>query len=185
VLAGELVRLRAILASDAAGRRRWLNDREVTLHYSHGYPLSREEQQAWLDEASRQTSPPCIVLAIDTLDGRHIGIINLDGINSENRSAELGIMIGEKDCRSMGYGTDAILTLLRFAFQEINLNRVWLDVNAENARAIACYRKCGFVEEARFRQHRYKLGRYSDSVIMSVLAEEYRARGVASTKDGP
>jgi RimJ/RimL family protein N-acetyltransferase len=185
MLAGKLVRLRAIQASDAAGRWRWLNDREVTLYYNHGYPVSRAEQQAWLDEASRQTSPPFIVLAIDMLDERHIGIINLNGISRENRSAELGIIIGEKDCWSRGYGTDAIITLLRFAFDEINLNRVWLDANAENGRAIACYRKCGFVEEARFRQHRYKLGRYSDSLIMGVLADEFRAlHGAALTEGG-
>jgi len=186
VLAGKLVRLRAVQGSDCEGGWRWLNDREVTLHYSRGYPVSRAEQQVWLDEASRQTSPPAIVLAIDTLEGRHIGIINLDGSDRENRSAELGIMIGEKDCWRRGYGTDAIITLLRFAFDEINLNRVWLDVNAENGRAIACYRKCGFVEEARFRQHRYKLGRYSDTLIMGILAAEYRAlHGAALTKELP
>jgi RimJ/RimL family protein N-acetyltransferase len=180
------VRLRPVQAGDAEGRQRWLNDREVTLYYSRGYPVSRIEQEVWLDQASKQTSPPFVVLAIETLDGRHIGIINLDGIHLEDRSAELGIMIGEKDSWNRGYGTDAIVTLLRFAFDEINLNRIWLDVNAENGRAIACYLKCGFVEEARLRQHRYKEGRYSDTLIMAVLAEEYRGRhDVLSAKESP
>ena len=64
-----------------------------------------------------QTRPPVISLAIETAeDGRHIGGLNLHNIVAEDRRATLGIMIGEKDCWSRGYGTDAILTLLRYGF---------------------------------------------------------------------
>ncbi len=176
MLEGSLVRLRPIASDDGERRRQWLNDPEVTRYYSRGYPVSRAESNAWVERASKETSPPQITLAIETVAGRHIGITNLDHIDRDNRSCELGIMIGEKDCWSQGYGTDTVLTLLRFAFDEVNLNRVWLDVNAENKRAVACYLKCGFVEEAQLRQHRYKAGVYSDSLIMAALADEFRAK---------
>jgi RimJ/RimL family protein N-acetyltransferase len=140
-------------------RGRWLNDREVTRLQPR--PPSRAPSSGLVGRGFEADSPQHCV-CIDTLEGRHIGITNLDGIDRENRSAELGIMIGEKDCWSRGYGTDAILTLLRFAFHEINLNRVWLDVNEENGRAVACYSKCGFVEEP-VQAAPLKLGRYSDS----------------------
>ena len=176
MLEGQVIRLRAVRPDDSERRRQWLNDPEVTRYYSRGYPVSRVESDAWVEQAAKETSPPQITLAIETLDGRHIGITNLDHIDRESRQCELGIMIGDKDYWSHGYGTDTILTLLRFAFDEVNLNRVWLDVNEANARGIACYLKCGFVHEARLRQNRYKAGIYSDSLIMGVLANEFRAK---------
>src|SRR5262249_25879206 len=70
---------------------------------------------------------------------------------------------------------DAIRTLLRFAFDELNLHRVVLDVDERNERAIAAYKKCGFVEEGRLRDDRYAGGRYWATVVMGVMAEEFRA----------
>jgi RimJ/RimL family protein N-acetyltransferase len=180
MLKGSLVRLRPVESSDTERCWRWMNDKEVTLYLNHGTPVSRAEQQAWVEKVALQTPPPEMTLAIDTLEDRHIGIISLEGIENVNRLAELGIVIGDREYWSRGYGRDAILTLLRFAFNEMNLNRVWLDVHEDNARAIACYRKCGFIEEARLRQHRYKLGRYRDSLIMAVLRHEFAGDHAAS-----
>jgi len=84
-------------------------------------------------------------------------------------------MIGEKDCWGRGYGTDAIRALLRFAFREMNLNRVWLTTGENNPRALACYRKCGFREEGHLRQDRYLEGRYWDTILMGILREEFEA----------
>jgi RimJ/RimL family protein N-acetyltransferase len=175
---GKLVRLRAREMTDLENSIRWINDPEVTcfLGGQARYPWSRAEEEDWLRGAVLQTKPPEVSLSIETLaDSRHIGGIGLHKVGAEDRKAELGIMIGEKDCWSRGYGTDAILTLLRFAFDEMNLNRVDLTVHDDNARAIACYRKCGFVEEGRLRQDRYKAGAYHDTLIMGILADEFRA----------
>jgi RimJ/RimL family protein N-acetyltransferase len=140
------------------------------------YPTSRGEEEEWLAKTMHRTKPPDIVLAIDTVsDSRHIGSVGLHEISAEDRKAILAILIGEKDCWSQGYGTDAVLTLLRFAFDEVNLNRVELFVHDDNPRAIACYRKCGFVEEGRLRQAHYKGGSYHDMLVMSILGDEFRA----------
>ena len=66
--------------------------------------------------------------------------------------------------------------MLRFAFEELNLHRVSLTVLDTNERAIACYRKCGFVEEGRLREDWYQEGRYHDLIVMGVLAPEFRGR---------
>jgi RimJ/RimL family protein N-acetyltransferase len=122
-----------------------------------------------------QTRPPLLTLAIETAaESRHIGSVGIHDYSAESRKACLGIMIGDKTCWDHGYGTDAILTLLGFAFDEMNLHRVWLEVHADNARAIACYHKCGFLEEGRKRDDRYRGGRYIDTVVMGILEEEFR-----------
>jgi RimJ/RimL family protein N-acetyltransferase len=116
-----------------------------------------------------------VFFAIETKDAEHIGNINFHETSAEQRKARLGIVIGEKSYWSKGFGTDAMLTFLRFAFDEMNLHRIDLTVDAENARAIACYRKCGFVEEVRMRQVRYVRGAYGDQFVMGVLRDEFYA----------
>jgi RimJ/RimL family protein N-acetyltransferase len=176
MITGKLVRLRPYEISDLDRVFAWINDAEVTEHLAARYPFSREQEEEWLRDAIRHTAPPEITLAIETMaESRHIGTISLHQVQPANRKATLGIVIGEKDYWSRGYGTDAVQTLLRFAFDEINLNRVSLDVYADNPRAIACYVKCGFVEEGRLRQDRYRRGEYADTLIMAVLRDEFRA----------
>lgn len=177
MLTGKLVRLRAVEAEDLDRYYAWINDSEVIEYLAAiGLPFSRAQEEEWLQRAMRQTAPPEISLAIETIEeGRHIGSIGLHDVRPLSTKATLGIMIGDKSCWSQGYGTDAILTLLRFVFDEMNLHRVALEVHEENARAIACYHKCGFVEEGRLRDDRFRRGEYRDTLIMGILASEFRA----------
>jgi RimJ/RimL family protein N-acetyltransferase len=110
---------------------------------------------------------------IETLDGRPIGHTGLHGAAGETRVAEFGILIGEKDCWSSGYGTDATRTLLRFGFEQMNLHKVVLGANADNARGIRCYEKAGFVLEGTRRECAWRGSRWLDRVIMSVLREDW------------
>jgi RimJ/RimL family protein N-acetyltransferase len=174
MIEGALVNLRAYEASDAAAWTRWYNDGEVIEHLSWRYPLSLAAEESFL---AQRTSAPLdygtTLFAIETKEGEHIGGINFNLIFPESRKARLGITIGEKEYWSKGYGTDAMLTMLRFGFDEMNLHRIDLTVAEGNARAIACYRKCGFVEEARMRQYHYTGGRYVDWLVMGILRDEF------------
>ena len=174
MLEGKVVNLRAIEPGDLDRDVQWVNDRDVTRFLAMRYPISKAEEERWL------TSRPAsgfgnIGLAIETKDGVHIGNCVLHEGQPENRKASLGIMIGDKDFWSNGYGTDVIYTLLRFGFHEMNLNRVWLHVFAFNERAVACYKKCGFVVEGTLRQNAYQDGHYIDTITMGILRSEFDA----------
>ncbi len=175
MLEGKLVRLRAMEADDLEPNYRWMNDGEVTRYLATRYPISRAEERRWLEGRPANGYAHGVFFAIETKNGVHIGNTNLMQVHPEDRKAAFGIMIGDKDYWSNGYGTDAIVTLLRFAFGEMNLNRVWLHTFDFNERAQACYRKCGFIEEGRLRQHYYAMGRYWDVVVMGVLRDEFEA----------
>jgi RimJ/RimL family protein N-acetyltransferase len=179
MLTGKLVRLRPIEITDVERYYHWINDAEVAQFLEERSLYSMTQEEEYVRTATLQTRPPEVKLAIETLpESRHIGSINLHAFHAEDRRATLGIMIGEKDCWSRGYGTDAILTMLRYGFEELNLNRVDLTCDERNARGIACYRKSGFVEEGRLRQHRFAKGRNWDTLVMAVLAEDFfAARG--------
>jgi RimJ/RimL family protein N-acetyltransferase len=183
MLTGKLVRLRAVEADDLDRYLKWINDQEVIEFLAvTGFAVSRAQEEEWLQRAMRQTQPPEITLAIETLDeARHIGTVALHEIRPASTRASLGIMIGDKAFWSRGYGTDAIWTTLRFAFDELNLHRVQLEVHEENARAIACYHKCGFVEEGRLRHDRFRAARYRDTLVMGVLSDEFRGLDQGST----
>ena len=181
MIEGKLVNLRAQEMTDLDRAYRWINDREVTEHLSMRYQVSRAAEEEWLtNRARRMPTFSDISFAIETKDGEHIGNLDFHFAHQEDRNASLGVMIGEKEYWSKGYGTDAIVTMLRFGFDEMNLNRVQLSVHDGNDRAKACYRKCGFVEEGRLRQDRFTRGRYIDTVIMGVLRDEFRALHGAS-----
>ncbi|MHB8376125.1 MAG: GNAT family N-acetyltransferase [Dehalococcoidia bacterium] len=176
MLEGELVNLRAPEMSDLERNARWVNDREVTRFLTLRYQMSMAAEEAWLRElTAKPLSFERVFFAIETKDGRHIGNCNLFDVSPEDRKALAGIMLGERDCWSHGYGTDAMTTLLRFAFDEMNLNRVALSVYDYNERAHASYRKCGFVEEGRLRDDIFRDGRYHDVVRMAVLRDEFYA----------
>jgi RimJ/RimL family protein N-acetyltransferase len=176
MIEGKLVNLRALEMTDLERNHRWVNDRDVTRFLSMRYEMSLMAEENWMRERTRSPlSFSTAAFAIETKEGRHIGNCGLHNASPENRSAELGIMIGEKDCWGQGYGTDAVRALLRFAFEEMNLHRVQLDVFDFNERAQASYRKCGFVEEARKRQDLYQEGAFIDVVVMGVLRSEWEA----------
>jgi RimJ/RimL family protein N-acetyltransferase len=177
MLEGELVRLRALEFDDLERCWRWFNDRDVTRFLESGrYPISRESERQWLENAVRNRSAfSDVLMAIETKDGVHIGNIGLHQGSPEHRTAKLGVAIGEKGYWSKGYGADAIRLILRFAFEQMNLNRVELGTFDFNERAQACYRKCGFVEEGRRRQDRFVDGTYHDLLIMGILRSEWEA----------
>lgn len=181
---GKLVRLRALEPEDAERAYRWINDREVTQFLMARYPYSLAAEKDWAAAAAKPADFSEVRFAIETLDGVHIGICGLHRGRPEDRLADLGIMIGEKEYWSQGYGTDAMLTVLRFAFYQMNLNKVTLGVFEINPRARAVYEKCGFIEEGRGREEYYQDGRYIDVIRMGVLRREFEAlHGAAEVRN--
>jgi RimJ/RimL family protein N-acetyltransferase len=103
------------------------------------------------------------------------GICDLFQIDTLTRTGEVGIGV-VASARGKGYGTDALRVLVRFAFERRNLRRVHLVTLASNAGGLACYRKVGFVEEGRRREHAWVRGGYEDEVLMGLLRSEWESR---------
>lgn len=171
MIIGKKVRLRAIEREDLPTFVRWFNDQEVTRYLQMSGPLSLAQEERWFQ--SKLEDEKNTVLAIETLDGVHIGNLGLHNVDYRNRHAQLGIVIGEKEYWNQGYGTDAVRTALYYAFDELNLNRVFLRVYAYNQRAIRCYEKCGFRHEGTLRQDFFRNGEYHDTLIMGILRQEF------------
>jgi RimJ/RimL family protein N-acetyltransferase len=177
LLRGNLVRLTMdepeVLAKAFAG---WQRDSEYwrLLASDPSRPNSVKATQDWLEKELFKDPPDFHMFTIRRLDDdRLIGEIGLDGIDLPHGDTFIGIGLGERDSWGRGYGSDAMRIILRFAFTELNLRRVSLDVFEYNPRAIASYRKVGFVEEGRLRRFLHRDGRRWDLIFMGLLREEW------------
>lgn len=117
---------------------------------------------------------------------RTVGIISLVNIDYKNRSAECIIDIGEKDLWGKGIGREAMGIILEFAFNEMNLHRLYLQVFSFNRRAVNLYEKLGFTLAGKFREALYRQGEWHDIILMDMLEDEYRSENsVRNSVQGP
>ena len=142
---GEKVRVREKRVEDIRNEYTWRVDpelsrldatRPMTMSYEDFFRYSKEEMQFPNYRSKR--------LAVETLEGVHIGNIMYYDLNMQNSQAELGIMIGDKGYWSSGYGTDTVNTMLRHLFTILELDRVYLHTLSWNYRAQASFAKSGF-----------------------------------------
>lgn len=175
MLFGKRIRLRGNERSDLPQFVEWLNDPEVRRYLAKAMPISQVAEEQWFENMLKRPAEEHS-LSIEIRAGeswRMIGNCGLFDINWRTRSAEVGLFIGDKSCWNMGYGTEVMRLLLKHGFETLNLNRVFLRVDAENLGGIHAYRKAGFIQEACLRQADFRDGRYCDDLVMSVLRSEW------------
>ena len=171
ILDGEKVRLRPMEERDLPRFVEWLADGEVTRWLAEmSAPPTLDDEIAWYE--GRRSDPDSLMWAIETADGRLVGSTELK-LEPARRKAEFGIVIGDKSQWNGGLGTEALSLVLAYAFGEADLNRVELTTAEENARAIRCYEKLGFSREGLKRQDRMVDGRFGNTLMMSILREEW------------
>jgi len=179
LLDGEKVRLTAFTKADIPQFGKWFyEDLDMMRHLmlQNVYPDPPATTQAWLEDYIKQAGTDDFVFSIRTIvDDELIGSVRLFNITWPSRNGYIGISLGGASARGKGYGTDAMRILLRFAFMEINLHRVMLEVFDYNIGAIRSYEKVGFIKEGRLRQKNRRDGQFHDIVRMGILRREWLA----------
>jgi ribosomal-protein-alanine N-acetyltransferase len=173
-LIGETIYLRTLEEDDCEGSYPyWLNDQVVCRGNSHGsFPYSREDARKFVRQLACRTQS--LVLAIVTKEeDRHIGNISLDEITHFNRSAEIAILIGDKDYWGKGVGKEASRLVLDHGFLSLNLHRVICGTFANNHAMKKLALFLGMLEEGMLREAVYKSGRWLDILMFGVLQVEY------------
>jgi len=113
--------------------------------------------------------------AIETIEDSHyIGDCGINSVDWKNSVANAVIFIGNNAYRGKGYGTEAMQILMAFAFDQMNINKLRLNVYSFNERAIKSYEKCGFIREGVLRQEIFRDGKYYDTIVMGILRAEYQ-----------
>ncbi len=184
MICGERINLRAVERADLEQLVRWRNDPDVFRGFFTTFPLSAGGQEAWYEDLLRR--PDKKLFVIETKEGQAVGTIGFDHIDWKNQRAEFGNMLVARAHRGQGYAGDATRTALRFGFEEMNLNRIYLEVYAWNEEAVRLYKKCGFEIEGVLRETYFSEGRFNDTVLMAVLRGTWKtlsARGSAKREE--
>jgi RimJ/RimL family protein N-acetyltransferase len=174
-LEGEKIELRRHVRENYRLYAGWYGDPEIWHLTSWApSPLNRSAVEKLFEDREISQTDDSFAIHIKG-DDEPIGVVSLMNKSEANESAELSVIVGHRDDRHKGYGTEAIDRLLRYAFEELGLNRIGLSVFDFNQEAISAYEKLGFVVEGRFRQAIKRRSGFHDAIFMSILKKEYES----------
>lgn len=170
-LIGKKIYLSPMNPDDYEKFTHWINDNEVGIYTAQiSKPRSFQSEREALTHLAQNSH---VFAIVDMKSDEAIGVISFMDRNLLHRYAELGIFIGDKNYLSQGYGTEAILLLLNYGFNVLNLNNIMLQIREFNKRGIKCYEKCGFKEFGRRSQVAVFGDKKYDSIYMEILAEDF------------
>jgi diamine N-acetyltransferase len=182
MLRGKQVIIRAIERADLSRFHELEQNVDLVLLNRDEYtPLSLAAREQRFDKDLAET-PSWFAIEADGIAIGHIGLYAQD---RRNGTAALGIGIWDHAYLGRGYGRDAVETFVRWAFRVQNWRKIWLNVLADNERAVRAYRACGFVDEALLREGTIFDGRPADELLMGLLREEWEsAQALQSERAG-
>jgi len=173
-LRGARIHLRILARTDIPTTTAWINSDQISDIMGYLPVMSLEQQYEWYDRLKHDRSRYIFAICRNE-DGMHVGNVALGNVDMVGRHGMFSIFLAEVSDRSKGLGTEATRLLLGFAFERLNLNKVYLRTSARFTQAIHMYEKLGFKHEGTMRQHSFSNGVYEDKLMYSLLRTEFDA----------
>jgi hypothetical protein len=171
MLRGEKIELRAVERTDLERMRDWRNLPELRRNFREFRELNLLNQEQWFARIS--ASPNDFMFVIDRIaDHKPIGVAGLVYVHWVLRSADISLYLGDGETYIDGPGglaEDAVKTLIRYGFANLNLHKVWTELYSFDERKIELFTRLGFSRDAVLRDNAFEDGRYHDSFIYSLL----------------
>ncbi|EMJ3469010.1 GNAT family N-acetyltransferase [Vibrio harveyi] len=169
--------LRPLEKQDLPSRVKWLNDPDIYQTLVSDYPVSLAKTEAWFSKGLFDQSKVHFSI-LDRKSERLIGMTGLLQIDTRHSKAQMYITIGESEFHGRRYPDEIIPQLLKFAFEELNLNKVYLWTIPENSRGRRVYERNGFVKEAEMKEHMYCRGKFQTIIQHRVLKSEFECKSL-------
>lgn len=171
-IVGKKIILRAIEVEDNQMLLDLINDPETEMLIGgSSWPVSMESQVKWYSKIDdNPTLLRCIIA--DKENNKPLGTLILNEINQKNGTGHIHIKLAKGDIRGKGYGTDAINTIVKYAFEELRLNCIFAHILSYNIASLKLFEKCGFQREGILRARVYKQGKYIDEYSYSKLVSD-------------
>lgn len=165
--------IRRLKKTDIAPMMEWMQDENVTRNLQADFAgMSKEKVEAFIDNSQTESN---VHFAIVDENDEYMGTISLKNIDMKSLNAEYAI-VTRSIAHGKGYAAKATDDILKYGFEVIGLEKIYLYVSTKNIAANKFYLKCGFVEEGVFRKHLMINGQLEDIRWYSVLREEYAKR---------
>ncbi len=172
IIFGDKTILRAVEESDNAMLLLLINDPDTEMMLGgSSWPVSEAEQLKWFEHQERSRDVLRCIVALKE-NGKAIGTIILSDIDQKNATGHIHIKMSKDGGRGKGYGTDAVNTLVSYAFDELRLNCIYANILAYNEASIKLFERCRFKREGVLRQRVYKQGRFVDLLAYSRLIND-------------
>jgi len=173
-LIGDKIYLREIEKSDLnENYQQWFNDEEVCrFNDHHRFPNYRQDMEEYYGDVIKSKNN-LILAIIDKKTDKHIGNVSLQNIDYVNRSAEIAIIIGDKNYWSKGVGGEAANLIISHGFKSLNLNRIYCGTSETNMGMQKLALKAGFKKEGISRAAIYKDGKYRNVINYGLLGDDY------------
>ena len=173
---GKKIYLRALEEADLDGPWfDWMNDLEVTRYLESGaFPNRPEDMRPYFEKVVRDSGNVMLAI-VERETEKHIGNIKLGSVDRHHLSADIGLIIGEKDCWGKGFGTEAIALLSAYAFDTIGLHKLSAGIYAPNIGCIKAFQKAGFAQEGLLRDQCRFEDAYVDVVVVGRVNNHHDA----------
>lgn len=172
VINGEIILLRAVEESDNAMLLSLINDPDTEMMLGgSSWPVSEAEQLKWFEHQERSRDVLRCIVALKE-DGKAIGTIILSDIDQKNATGHIHIKMSKDGGRGKGYGTDAVNTMVKYAFEELRLNCIYANILSYNEASIKLFERCGFKRDGVLRQRVFKRGQFYDLFYYSRLISD-------------
>lgn len=172
IIFGEKIMLRAVEEHDNSMLLSLINDPDTEMMLGgSSWPVSQAEQLKWFENQERSRDVLRCIVALQE-DGKAVGTIILSDIDQKNATGHIHIKMLKNGGRGKGYGTDAVRTLVEYAFDELRLNCVYANILVYNEASIRLFEHCGFQRDGVLRQRIYKKGNFVDLLSYSRLASD-------------
>ncbi len=175
MLIGENIRLRPLQFGDENLFFKWRNDLDyIRLTKSFRLPKHQRIEKDWLESVMKDKSNRSITFIIETVsDSESIGFVQLNSMDWISRNCMFGIAITEKNQQGKGFGKEVMRLLFKYAFDNLNLLKIGLEVTAFNENSIYLYEKIGFEKEGELKKQYFWDGEYHDVYIYGLFKENF------------
>lgn len=167
--------IRELKRKDADGMLEWMHDTEIQKYFRFD-SMSRQLRDVLEFICNAKTQPidgNSVHFAITDETDEYFGTISLKNFDMISKNAEFAICLRRK-AQGRGLAHEATREILRLAFEQYGLEKVYLNVLSENKKAINLYERCGFTCEGIFRKHLLLKGKFKTLKWYSILREEYK-----------
>jgi RimJ/RimL family protein N-acetyltransferase len=172
MLKGKQIKLVPLEKEDLGNSLLWANDMSLNSRMLRVLPVTKADQDSWYQSVVED--PSKVVFAIKTLkEDKHVGNAGIYHIDWVHRRGQFWILIADRDFRKRGVGEEVTGLMQKYAFDNLNLNKLYLNVSQDNKEAISLYEKLNFRREGIFQEHYFIEGKYVDIITMAILRKNF------------
>lgn len=170
--------LRPMTEDDTDRIIRWRNSEAVRTNFIYRELFTRQSQKQWMETMVKTGRVAQMIICVRAglnekeREEKPVGSVYIRDIDHIHHKGEFGIFIGEEEARGRGIGTVTAKLMIRYAFEELGLHKLFLRVFADNTRALNSYERAGFEREAYLKDDVCIDGNYRDIVLMAVINEK-------------